>query len=333
MDRTHYTQLTLEERYHIQVMRKQGKSLRSIAIGMGRSHSTLSRELRRNQGGRGYRHKQADRLAFQRHRNKAKAKKLTQETQDYIQEKIRLRWSPEQVCGRLLNERNLSLSPETLYRYLLKDQQRGGDLSSFLRHRNKPYRKRYAKRDKRGKIPNRIDISERPEVVGSRTRLGDWEADLVLGKQHQGAIVTLAERRSRIYLALPIARKTVTLTNQAILALLKPLKPFVHTITFDNGLEFAKHETVARDLDCKTFFAKPYHSWERGLNENFNGLLRQYFPKSLSFKGLETKRVLEAVEQINQRPRKCLNFYSPYEVFERLSNINPCIFNTGALMS
>ena len=113
MDRTHYTQLTLEERYHIQVMRKQGNSLRSIAIGMGRSHSTLSRELRRNQGGRGYRHKQADRLAFQRHRNKAKAKKLTQETQDYIQEKIRLRWSPEQVCGRLLNERNLSLSPET----------------------------------------------------------------------------------------------------------------------------------------------------------------------------------------------------------------------------
>ena len=317
MGRTHYTQLTLEERYHIQVMRKQGKSLRSIAIGMGRSHSTLSRELRRNQGGRGYRHKQADRLAFQRHRNKAKAKKLTRETQDYIQEKIRLRWSPEQVCGRLLNERNLSLSPETLYRYLLKDQQRGGDLSSFLRHRNKPYRKRYAKRDKRGKIPNRIDISERPEVVGSRTRLGDWEADLVMGKQHQGAIVTLAERRSRIYLALPIARKTVTLTNQAILALLKPLKPFVHTITFDNGLEFAK----------------PYHSWERGLNENFNGLLRQYFPKSLSFKGLETKRVLEAVEQINQRPRKCLNFYSPCEVFERLSNINPCIFNTGALMS
>jgi len=172
-----------------------------------------------------------------------------------------------------------------------------------------------------------FSISERSEVVGSRTRLGDWEADLVLGKHHQGAIVTLAERRSRIYLALPIARKTVTLKNQAILTLLKPLKPFVHTITFDNGLEFAKHETVARDLDCKTFFAKPYHSWERGLNENFNGFLpRQYFPKSLSFKGLETKRVLEAVEQNNHRPRKRLNFYSPYELFERLSNSNPCIF-------
>ena len=114
MDRTHYTQLTLEERYHVQIMRKQGKSLRSIAIGMGRSHSTLSRELRRNQGGRGYRHKQADRLAFQCHRNKAKAKKLTQEAQDYIQEKIRLRWSLEQVCGRLLTKRNFSLSPETV---------------------------------------------------------------------------------------------------------------------------------------------------------------------------------------------------------------------------
>ena len=114
MDRTYYTQLTLEERYHIQVIRKQGNSLRSIVIEMGRSHSTLSRELRRNQGGRGYRHKQADRLAFQRHRNKAKAKKLTQETQDYLQDKIRLRWSPEQVCGRHLNERNLSLSLETL---------------------------------------------------------------------------------------------------------------------------------------------------------------------------------------------------------------------------
>ena len=160
------------------------------------------------------------------------------------------------------------MSPETFYRYLLKDQQRGGDLSSFLRHRNKPYRKRYTKRDKRGKIPNRIDISERPEVVGSRTRLGDWEADLVMGKQHQVAIVTLAERRSRIYLASPIVRKIVTLTNQAILEFLKPLKPFAHNITIVNRLEFAKHENVDRELDYKTFFAKPYHSWEKGLNKN-----------------------------------------------------------------
>ena len=185
MERTHYTQLTLEEQYHIQVMRKQGKSLRSVSSGMGRSHSSLSRELRRNKGGRGY--QQEDRLAAQRHRNKAKAKKLTQETQDYIQEKIRLRWSPEQVCGHLLNERNFSLSQETIVTFSKINSvvatcraSFGAETSLIVTH--------YGKRDKRGKIPNRIDISERPEVVGSRARLGDWEADLVLGKQHQGIL-------------------------------------------------------------------------------------------------------------------------------------------------
>ena len=224
------------------------------------------------------------------------------------------------------------LSPETLYRYLLKDQQRGGDLSSFLRHRDKPYRKRYVKRGKRGKIPNRIDISERPEVMGSRTRPGDWEADLVMGKQHQVAIVTLAERRSRIYLALPIARKTATLTNQAILALVIPHKPVVHTITYDNGLEFANHETVARDLDCKTSSPSPIIARKEDLMKTS---MACYDIASLNHSHSKSWKQSEyfTVEQINQRPKKCLNFYSPYEVFERLSNVNSIFFNTGALLS
>ena len=213
------------------------------------------------------------------------------------------------------------LSHETVYRFIEKNKQEGGELYKYLRHQSKPYRKRYGSKDYRGKIPDRVDISERPKDVDNRIRVGDWEADLVIGKGHKGAFVTLAERRSRLYLALPMARKTMELTTAAITILLTSFKDFVHTITYDNGREFSGHMDVSDQLKCKGFFARPYHSWERGLNENSNGLLRQFFPKSMPLDNVSKDEVFEATEAMNHRPRKCLDYKTPWEVFTQLTQI------------
>jgi IS30 family transposase len=245
---------------------------------------------------------------------------------------LKRQWSPEQICGRLQLEQQVKLSPETIYRYVLKDKQSGGALYKHLRHQSKRYRKRYGSHDYRGKIPDRVDIAERPAVVDERSRLGDWEADLVMGKAHQGAIVTLAERRSRLYLALPIARKTAELVTTAITTLLNQIKDWVHTITYDNGREFSDHKTIAQRLNCSSFFARPYHSWERGLNENSNGLLRQYFPKAMALNNVSEEDVQAATEALNHRPRKCLGFKTPWEVFTEMTQTNICLQPSGALM-
>lgn len=316
-----YKQLTAEERYCIYIGRKEGRSLRTIAKEIGRSHSTLSRETRRNKGLRGYRPKQANEQADKRQQAKPKFTKLDNELTKLIEDGLKQRWSPEQICGRLELEQGIKLHHETVYRFVLDDQRNGGELYTHLRHRNKPYRKRYASTDYRGKIPDRIDISERPDIVEGRVRVGDWEADLVIGKGHKGAIVTLAERRSRLYLALPIAHKTAALTSTAITALLSDFKDFVHTLTFDNGREFTSHQGISKTLDCLAFFARPYHSWERGLNENFNGLLRQYFPKAMALDTVTEEEVLKAVEEMNNRPRKCLGFRTPWEVFTDMTGM------------
>ncbi len=327
-----FTQLTQEERYCLYTMSKQATSLRAMAKAMGRSHTTLSRELKRNTGQKGYRYQQAHHLAHRRHKEKPKAVKLTEPVSAYCHEKLQARWSPEQICGRLRLEQAISLSPETVYRFVLKEKQHGGQLYRSLRHQAKPYRKRYGSKDYRGTIPGRVDIADRPAVVDTRSRVGDWEADLVMGKEHQGAIVTLAERRSRLFLALPILRKTAELTTRAIITLLAAFKDWTYTITYDNGREFSGHEAIAQTLDCQGFFARPYHSWERGLNENSNGLLRQYFPKGMRLNKVSKEEVFAAVEAMNQRPRKCLGFRTPWEVFTQLTQPNRTVLTSGALM-
>ena len=187
-----YTQLTQEERYCLYAMRKQAISLRTIAKTMERSHTTLSRELKQNMGQKGYRHHQAQRLAERRHQEKPKAVKLTETVRTSLHEKLHAWWSPEQIRGRLQLEEAIVISPATIYRFVLKDQHQGGQLSRGLRHQAKPRRKRYGAKDYRGTIPGRVDIADRPAVVDTRSRVGDWEADLIIGKDHQGAIVTLA---------------------------------------------------------------------------------------------------------------------------------------------
>jgi IS30 family transposase len=317
-----YIQLTCEERYHIYKLKKQLFSLRFIAKSTNRNVSTISREIKRNTGKKNYRYKQAQTTAQKRHREKEKQIKINKMIRKYIKDGLEKYWSPQQISGRLKKDKKLLLSHETIYRHILKNKEKGGNLYTFLRHQNKKYKKRYGKNDYRGRIPQRVDIDERPAIVNKKTRVGDWEADLIVGKNHQGFMVTLAERHSRLYLATPIKRKTKELTANAIKALLKDCKNFVKTITFDNGREFNDHIDIAKNLNCKAYFAKPYHSWERGLNENHNGLLRQFFPKSMSFENTTTREVKNAITLINNRPRKCLCYNSPSEVFAKKTGID-----------
>ncbi|WP_169314624.1 IS30 family transposase [Thiothrix nivea] len=288
-----------------------------------RSQSTVSRELTHNRGQLGYRHKQAHAKAQQRHADKPKAVRLTPELAGSISTLLEQQWSPEQISGRLKEEGKTAVCPETIYQQVLKDKRAGGKLYLNLRRHAKKYRQRYGSRTGSVQgIPNRVDIDERPEVANQRERLGDWEADTMTGKGHKGALVTLDERKSKLRLAFPVANKTAEAVTGSIITLLSGFKEWVHTLTFDNGKEFAKHEQVAQAIECKTYFAKPYHSWGRGQNENANGLLRQYFPKAMGLVDVTTRQVLEAVHKPNNRPRKCLGFKTPYEVFRELSGMD-----------
>jgi len=330
-----YKHLSLEERHYIELSMKNEKTLSEIGKELGRSQSTITREIARNKGLRGYRHNQADRMANKRHEIKRKAVKLTTKIADIIAGYIRQDWSPEQVVGWLEKEGIIKLHHETIYQYILSDKHSGGDLYTHLRHQNKTYRKRYGSAHPRNRsgIPNRTDIDNRPEVVNTRERVGDWEADTMIGKNHKGVFVTLDERKSKLRLALPVSSKKARDVTDAMLSLFGPVKQFVNTITFDNGKEFAYHDEVAKTIQCKTYFAKPYHSWERGQNENANGLLRQYFPKSMELIDVTKKQVIDAVHKLNSRPRKCLEFKTPYEVFEELTNINEKTLTGYALMT
>jgi len=328
-----YKHLSLEDRHYIELSMKNEKTLTQIAYDLGFSQSTISREVRRNRGKRGYRYQQAHRMAQERHTTKNKSVKLTDEITRVIDDYIRSDWSPEQIAGRLKMDGIIDLHHETIYQYILADKQAGGDLYTHLRHQNKTYRKRYGSPRNRSGIPNRTDIDERPEVANTRERVGDWEADTMIGKNHKGVFVTLDERKSKLRLALPVASKKAHEVTDAINTLLKPVKHFVETITFDNGKEFALHEKIAKAIKCDTYFAKPYHSWERGQNENANGLLRQYFPKSMELIEVTAKQVFKAVHKLNSRPRKCLGFKTPYEVFEELTGISEERLTGYALMT
>ncbi|SHN93200.1 Mobile element protein [Bathymodiolus heckerae thiotrophic gill symbiont] len=317
-----YKHLSLEERHYIEIEHKKGTSQKDIAKALGRDQGNISRELGRNKGLKGYRHKQANNFAQERHKTKAKSTKLTEEITFIIDGYIREDWSPEQVAGRLSNDDVIDLHHETIYQYILTDKKAGGDLYKHLRHQNKTYRKRYGHARNRTGIPNRVDIDERPKVANNRERVGDWEADTIIGKNHKGAIVTVDDRKSKLRLAFPLSGKKAGAVKDAMLLLFKPIQGFVKTITFDNGKEFTQHEKLAKELNCDTYFAKPYHSWERGQNENANGLLRQYFPKAMELTDVTIKQVFDAVDKLNSRPRKCLKFKTPYEVFKELTGVD-----------
>jgi len=307
-----YTQLTQEQRYQIYALLKMGHSRTEIASVVGVHKSTVSREWKRNHGQRGYRPKQAHALAVSR-RRKAKPRILP-ETWALIEGLIRQDWSPEQVSGRLESEYNIWVSHEWIYQHILADKCVGGDLYRHLRCQKKR-RKRYGSYDRRGILPNRVSIDKRPEVVDSRERLGDWEVDTIIGKGRQPALVTLTERKSRLTLLRKVERKTAGAVAATVVTLLMPWKAKTHTLTSDNGKEFALHQIIAKLIEADYFFAHPYAVWERGTNENMNGLLRQYFPKKRDLGTVSNDEIEFVMCNLNNRPRKTLAYNTPFEVF------------------
>lgn len=296
--------------------------MKEIAIKINRSQSTISREISRNTGGRGYRHQQAQRFTIERHKEKSKSVKLTPELKEVINEYLKKDYSPEQISGRLKLMGHSFVHHETIYRYILTEKKNGGELYKHLRHQNKTYRKRYGNAHNHNGIRDRVDIDERSEAANNRERVGDWELDTIIGKNHKGAIVTMDDRKTKLRLAYPLPGKKAQGVKDSVIKLLDPIKSWVKTTTYDNGKEFALHKEVSKALDCDAYFAKPYHSWERGQNENANGLLRQYFPKSMELTAVSVSDVFKAVDKLNSRPRKCLGYKTPYEVFEDHTGVN-----------
>ena len=325
-----YTHLTQTERYQIHSLKRQGISQSRIAAELGRSPSTLSRELARNASVQGYKPAQAQCKADMRQSQRRNARQFSLTEWQLVEIYLRLHLSPQQVSDRLALEGRLTISTESIYQYAYADKARGGDLVIYLRCQ-KIRRKRYASgHERRGVLKNRVGIENRPAVVDAKRRIGDWEGDTVIGKGHKGALVTLVERKSRYTLAHPLPSKHSAGVTQAIIDLLRPHKKACKTLTFDNGKEFAEHEFIGDCLDAKVYFAHPYCSWERGLNENTNGLLRQFFPKKSSLLKVTKAQVDEAVYRLNHRPRKCLGYRTPHEVFYNLP-VLPLTLHTVAL--
>jgi IS30 family transposase len=309
-----YGQLTLEQRYQIYAMKKVGFKQNKIAAEISVHPSTVGRELRRNRGGRGYRPKQADVKAQERKQTKVR-KRICPQTWKLVENYlVEQQWSPEQISGYFKLHHLGRVSDERIYQHIYRDKQAGGKLYLNLRCQ-KQRRKRYGKNSKRGQIPNRRMIDLRPEVVAEKSRLGDWEADTIIGKNHQQAIVSLVERQTKYCLLAKVSRKTADLVEQAACQKLAPHTGKVQTITSDNGREFANHQQIAACLETDFYFAHPYHSWERGLNENTNGLVRQYFPKKMPFAVITDEQLQMVEDKLNHRPRKTLGYRTPNELF------------------
>jgi IS30 family transposase len=309
-----YNQLTQATRYQIEILLKAGKSQKAIAELVNVSPSTICRELQRNTGKRGYRPRQAQSKAETRRRLAAKPLKMTMAAIGLIEAKIKDDWSPGQVSGWLKREQCTAVSHERIYQHIWTDKLEGGSLYKHLRHSGKK-RKQYGSKDKRGQIRNRVSIDDRPCIVSEKTRLGDWEIDTVIGNNHQGALVTIVDRVSKFTLIKKVASKHADVVTEATIILLRPYLDKTITITADNGKEFAGHEKIKAALDADVYFAHPYSSWERGLNENTNGLIRQYFTKGSSFENITDEDIEAVMEKLNHRPRKTLNYKTPHAVF------------------
>lgn len=309
-----FKQLTREQRYGIYLMLNQGNNQTEIANHIRVHKSTISREIGRNRGKRGYRYKQAHRLAIGRRKGKVKPR-IDGSSWAFIETLIRNDWSPEQIHGWLKENMKITVSHEWIYQYIFRDKQKGGDLYIHLRCKRKR-KKRYGSNDKRGRIRNRVSIDERPSIVEERSRIGDWEADTLIGKRHKQSIVSRTiGRKSGFALFCKVDRRTKEETEKVMKQLLCPVKDRVHTITSDNGKEFANHESIAKDLECGFYFAHAYSSWERGTNENTNGLIRQYFPKNRDFRTITDDELIQSMKRLNNRPRKRLGFKTPNQVF------------------
>jgi transposase, IS30 family len=314
-----YEHLTIEEREVILKMRAQEASMQEIGERLGRSKGTISRELSRNVGSaKDYKPHLAQRYYEKRRRESKAPYRLEGEgrLRVYVRSKLRQYWSPEQISGRLRWEKGITISTGTIYSWIQRERAGGGVLYRYLRQSHRRRRQRRGSRERRGQIPDRRMIDERPQVVKERKRIGDWEGDTVEGCKSSGFLVTHVDRKSRYTEAVKVTDKSAETVTRATLVRMKKLPAEkVRTITYDNGKEFAGFKELENRLQMRSYFAHPYHSWERGTNENTNGLLRQFFPKGMDFRTVLQRDVDIALELLNNRPRKCLNYRTPTEVF------------------
>ena len=312
--------LTVEQRYTISSMLKTGYSRSAIAKTINKDRSVISRELGRNSDARSgeYRSDLAQRKTTSRHKAKRKGLRLTDEVKANIDTLIRDDYSPEQVVGTLIKKGKDYVSHERIYQYIWRDKKRNGSLHLHLRHQGRKYRKRGNQKDRLGIIKDRVSIEERPEIVEKRERFGDLEVDLIIGKNHHQAMLTINDRASGILKMRKVPSKESKVISKAIIDELEDWSPYIKTITADNGKEFADHKYVAEQLSINYYFARPYHSWERGSNENLNGLVRQYFKKSSDFDQITNEQVKAVERKLNQRPRKRHKYENPIFVMDKL---------------
>lgn len=311
-------QLTTDERYTIAALRKQRKSQSEIARELGRHRSTISRELVRNRTNAGIysASKAVDRTARVRRESRRKWYFSDQELKMIIS-LIRIDWSPEQISLWLKKENIFSISHSTIYRFIWYDHFYHGTLYLHLRQSGKKRRKKYRSRDSRGVLRNKAHISERPRSAENKSRIGHFEIDTVHGSNDLHSIVTIVDRKSKFTIIGKLKARTCAELNRKTIALIKKQVKKVRTITSDNGTEFHGYKKIEEATAVKFYFANPYHSWERGLNENTNGLIRQYLPKGKSMKHITQKDCDKIALKLNRRPRKCLNMETPEAVYVR----------------
>ena len=259
-----YTQLTLEKRYQISALIKAGLKQKDIALEIGVHPSTISRELRRNKDSyRGYNAELAQIQSSKKHKEKKKRFALTKSIEKYIRSKLKEDWSPEQIAGRMKKDNGVSVAHETIYRYIYSNKKSGGRLYKYLRHKNKKYHCRSNDYMQRGILIDRVMIEKRPKIVEKKNRIGDLEIDTVVGKDHKGFLVTVVDRKSKFTLIKNVPTKAAKVVTEALIEMIQPIKVITHTITSDNGKEFAYHKEISAALQTDFYFANPYHSWER----------------------------------------------------------------------
>ena len=312
-----YKQLTLKERYHISTLFKRGWKQKEIAKSIGVHPSTICREIQRNRDNvsKEYSYEFAHSSSQDRQQSKVKYTVLTSKIKTYIKQHLKQDWSPEQIAGRMKRDKGYTVCHETIYRYIYYNKSRGGRLYKYLRHKNKKYHNRSNTYQRRGIIIDRTSIDKRPKIVEKKNRIGDFEIDTVIGRHHIGALVTVVDRKSKYAIIRNLPTRKADEVTKALIEMLLPLKNITKTITSDNGKEFSYHKQVSEALDTNFFFAHPYSSWERGLNEHTNGLIRQYLPKKTDFTQISKEEIITIQDKLNHRPRKILNYRTPYEVF------------------
>ena len=308
-----YTQLTYKERIKIGLLSQQGMSPTEIAQQIGRHRSSVYRELERNSHPHGYFSDTANLLAENRKKAASSISRIDEELKQWVNDKLQLQWSPEQISERMKLELGENVSHEWIYQLVYQDRKNGGMLHLNLRWGRRKRKKRFGGRDKRGQIPNRVSIEKRPEIANKRGRIGDLEGDTVIGKNHKGKLLTLVDRKSRLTIIEKLDNKSAEVTSDAVIESVSSLDSIFKSITFDNGKEFTFHEKITKSTGIPIYFAHPYSSYERGTNENTNGLIRQYFPKTVDLSRLNHSEVKKVENLLNHRPRKSLGFKTPHE--------------------